>query len=156
MFLDQHHQLMNKEFLSSVQFQNIIAQRRCSNLPSLGKRSIMTNIDHSVRKISAPQPKKYQNSRSSVALVTRSFFVRMVIPYLPCSPQSIIFDCFCTLSSFVLVVVVVVVIECSVSMDVVIIVHHHEPVVVCLCKQKNNLQTIMGATNGWIVLCHNV
>ena len=55
-------------FCPVYSFKNIRAQRRCSSLPSLGKSSIVSNIDHSVRKISTPQPKKCQNSISSVAI----------------------------------------------------------------------------------------
>ena len=60
---------------------------------------------------------------------------------------------------FVVVVVVVVIVVCSVGMDVVIIICHHDHGVVCLFQQKINLQSIMGDTNGQIMLqycCYNV
>ena len=55
-------------FCSVYSFKNMRAQRRCSNLSSLGKRSIVTNINHGVRKSLTTQPKKCQNSRFSVAM----------------------------------------------------------------------------------------
>ena len=92
-------QLMKQRVFHPVySFKNSRPPKRCSDLPSLGKRSIVTNIDHSVRKILTLQPK--------ILCSSRYFFVKMAIQYLSCSPQNIIFSWFCTSSCLLLVLCV--------------------------------------------------
>ena len=70
-------------FCPVYSFKNIRAQRRCSNLPSLGKRSIVTNINHSEEDFNSTTKEMLD---LHILCSYRSLFVRMVIPYLPCSP----------------------------------------------------------------------